>query len=64
MTGIKIKEKERSATGMCIRSTSDIPLKGKDILSLYIPSIWNDMRSIADITELYAISPRYFENAV
>lgn len=42
--GRKIKWKEGSATGRYIRSTSDILPKGKD------------MRSIADIKELYDIS--------
>ena len=44
-----------SSRGMCIRSTSDIPPKGKDIRNSYIPPNWNDMRSIADITKLYEI---------
>jgi hypothetical protein len=56
MNGMKIKEKRRSAIGMYIRSTSDILPKGKDIRNSYILSNWNVMRSIADITELYAIS--------
>jgi len=42
--GRKIKGKEGSAIGRYIRITSDILPKGKD------------MRSIADITELYEIT--------
>ena len=52
---MKIKEKGRSAIEMYIRSSSDILPKGKDIRSLYIPPNWNDIRSIADITELAEI---------
>jgi hypothetical protein len=52
MKGRKIKEKEGSSRGMYIRSTSDIPPKGKYIRNSYIPPNWNDMRSIADITKL------------
>ena len=44
MRGREIKEKEGSAIGRYIRSTSDILPKGKH------------MRSIADIKELYDIS--------
>ncbi len=44
MKGMKKEEKEGSAIGMYIRSTSDILPKGKH------------MRSIADIKELYDIS--------
>jgi hypothetical protein len=50
MNGKKIEEIDGSAIGMCIRSTSDI--QPKDIRSPYIPLNWNDIRSIADITEL------------
>jgi hypothetical protein len=46
------KGEKKDAIGMCIRSTSDISRKGEDIRSSYIPPNWNDMRSIADITEL------------
>ena len=53
MKGMKIKEKEGSAIGMYIRSTSDIV--PKNTRNSYIPPNWNDMRSIADITESYAI---------
>ena len=52
MKGRKIKEKEGSSRGMYIRSTSDIPPKGKYIQDSYIPPNWNDMRSIADILKL------------
>ncbi|MHC1571627.1 MAG: hypothetical protein ACXQTL_02575 [Methanosarcinales archaeon] len=45
-----------SSRGMYIRSTSDIPPKCKDIRSSYISPNWNDMRSIADMNELDAIS--------
>lgn len=50
MKGRKIKEIEGSAIGMYIRSTSDIMPKESDM-----PPNWNDMRIIADITELYEI---------
>ena len=36
MRGKKIEEIEGSAIGMCIRSTSDIQPKGKDIRNSYI----------------------------
>ena len=52
MKGRKIKEKDGSSIGMYIRSTSDIPPKGKYIRDSYIPPKWNDMRSIVDITKL------------
>ena len=41
-----------SAIGRYIRSTSDVPLKWKDIRNSYIPLNWDDMRSIADIMKL------------
>ena len=56
MKGRKIKEKEGSSIGMYIRSTSDIPPKGKYIRNSYIPPNRNDMRSIADITKLGEIA--------
>jgi len=56
MSGMKIKEIERSAIGRCIRSISDISPKWEDIRSSYILTNRNDMRSIADITELYEIA--------
>ena len=56
MRGRKIKEKEGSAIGRYIRSTSDILLKGKDMRNSYRPPNWNDVRNIADIKELYDIS--------
>ena len=40
---------------MYMRSTSDILPKCKDIRNSHISSYWNDMRSIADMNELYAI---------
>lgn len=43
MIGKRFGEKKFSSRGMYIRSTSDIP-----------PN-WNDMRSVADIPELYEI---------
>ena len=52
MKGRKIKEKEGSSRDTYIRSTSDIPPKGKYIRNSYIPPNWNDMRSIADILKL------------
>ncbi len=52
MKGRKIKEKGGSSRGMYIRSTSDVPPKGKDIRNSYIPPNWKDMRSIADILKL------------
>ena len=57
MRGKKIEEMEGSAIDMCIRSTSDIQPKEKDIRNSYILPNRNDMRSIADITELAAIWP-------
>jgi hypothetical protein len=36
--------------------SSDILPKWKDIRNSYIPPSWDDMRSIADITKLYAIA--------
>ena len=45
-------EEKVSSRGMYIRSTSDILLKWTDIRNSYIPPIWNNMRSIADIPEL------------
>ena len=55
MKGMRIKEKERSAIEMYIRSISDILPKGKDIRSSYYTNR-SDMRNIADITELYEIA--------
>jgi hypothetical protein len=52
MKGKKIEEMEGSAIGRYIRSTSDIASKGTDIRNSYILPSRNDMRSIADITEL------------
>ncbi|NQE53391.1 hypothetical protein C5S29_07340 [ANME-1 cluster archaeon GoMg3.2] len=49
-------EKKFSSRGMYIRSTSDILPKWKGIRNSYIPPNWNNMRSIADITKLYAIA--------
>lgn len=55
MKGWVIQEKGGSYRGIYIRSTSDITPKWKDMRNSYIPLNWNDMRSIADITKLYAI---------
>ena len=54
MKGKKIEEMEGSAIGRYIRSTLDIASKGTDIRNSYILPSRNDMRSIADITELSA----------
>ena len=59
MKGMKIKGKERSAIRRYIQSTSDI--MPNDIRNSYILPNWNDMRSIADITELSEISCIYKE---
>ena len=48
-------EKKFSSSGMYIRSTSDILPKWEGIRSSYILPNWGDMRSIADISTLYAI---------
>ena len=53
MNGRKIKAIEGSAIGLYIRSTSDIMPKESDM-----PPNWDDMRSIADITELGDIVSR------
>jgi hypothetical protein len=58
MKGMKIKEKEGSAIGMYIRSTSDIAQKWKDIRNSYMLPNRDYMRSIADITELGEICLR------
>lgn len=63
MNGMKIKVKEGSAIGMFIRGTSDILLKRKNIRNSYILPNRNDMRSIADITELYEIPTFLIINA-
>ena len=55
MIGERFGEKKCSSRGMYMRSTSDILPKWKDIRNSYIPLNWNDMRSIADITELNKI---------
>jgi hypothetical protein len=49
MKGRKIKEKEGSAIVMYIRSTSDIPPKGKYIRNSYIPQIGR----ICDVLRIY-----------
>ena len=56
MKGMKIKEIERLAIGLYIRNTSDILAKWEDIRNSYILPNRNDMRSIADITELDEIA--------
>ena len=61
MKGMKIKGKERTATGMYIRSTSVIVPKGKDMRNLYILPNRNDMRSIADMTKLYELMDEIIE---
>ena len=54
MSGRRSGEKF-SSRGMYMGSTSDIPPKCKDIRNSYISPDWNDMRSIADMNELYSI---------
>ncbi len=49
-------EEKGSAIGMYIRSTSDRPLKWKDIRNLNIPP--DDMLSIVDIAKLSEIAGR------
>ena len=39
-----------------MRSTLDIPPKWGDMQKLYIPSHWDDMRSIVNIVELYSLN--------
>jgi hypothetical protein len=56
MRGRKIKGKKMSSIGRYIRSTSDILPKGKDIRNSYIPLIWNAVRNVADITEIYTMN--------
>lgn len=50
-------EKGISSIGTYIQSASDILPKWKGIRNSYIPLIWNDMRSIADIPKINKISP-------